>query len=84
MSDYNAERLGELIAALPPAPQAWVRAAQELPSAWTALDEIVSLAVADAEFLSALVADLEATLARAGYEPHPVLLDAVRARISDL
>lgn len=84
MSEHEAERLAELIAALPPAPEGWVRAAQELPAARMGLDEIVTRAVADAEFLAALVSDLEAALAQAGYEPHPVLVDAVRARLSDL
>ena len=78
MSAYDEDRLSELIAALPPAPEAWVRAAQELPFARRELDAIVARAEADGEFRRALIADLESTLAQEGYEPHRPLLDALR------
>jgi hypothetical protein len=83
MSAFNEDRLAELIGALPPAPEAWVRAAQELPGARTELDEIVARAEADADFRRALIADLEATLAQEGYEPERPLLDALRRRFAD-
>jgi type VI protein secretion system component VasF len=83
MSAFNEDRLAELIGALPPAPEAWVRAAQELPVARTELDEIVARAEADAEFRQALIADLEATLAQEGYEPERPLVDALRRRFAD-
>jgi len=83
MSAYDADRLSELIAALPPAPEAWVRAAQELPSARAGLDEIVARAEADAEFRVALIADLEATLAREGYEPDRPLVEELRRRFAE-
>jgi hypothetical protein len=82
MNAYDAEQLAELIRALPPAPEGWVQAAQELPLARRGLDDIVARAVADAEFRQALLADLESALAQAGYEPDPALLDAVRSRLS--
>jgi hypothetical protein len=82
MTAYDAERLAGLISALPPAPEGWVRAAQQLPRARKALDEIVARATADGRFRAALLADLESTLAQAGYEPDTVLLDAVRTRLS--
>jgi hypothetical protein len=44
------------------------------------MDEIVARAEADAEFQAALVADLEAALAREGYEPTRPLLDELRKR----
>jgi len=78
MSAYDEDRLSELIAALPPAPEAWVRAAQELPFARRELDAIVARAEADGEFRRALIADLESTLAQEGYEPDRPLLDALR------
>ena len=84
MQPYDEERLGELLGLLPPAPAGWVRAAQELPAARAGLDEIVERARADAEFRARLVADLEAALALAGYEPSSELLDAVRARLPEL
>jgi hypothetical protein len=83
MSAFNEDRLAELIAALPPAPQAWVRAAQELPLTRTEINEIVARAEADADFREALIADLEATLAQEGYEPERPLVDALRRRFAD-
>jgi hypothetical protein len=83
MSAFNEDRLAELIGALPPAPQAWVQAAQELPLARTEIAEIVARAEADAEFRQALIADLDATLAQEGYEPERPLLEALRRRFAD-
>lgn len=83
MSTFNEDRLAQLIAALPPAPEAWVRAAQELPFARRELDQIVARAEADAEFRRALIADLEATLAREGYEPDRRTVDALRRHLQD-
>jgi hypothetical protein len=81
MSAYDEDRLAQLIAALPPAPEAWVRAAQELPFARRELDQIVARAEADAEFRQALIADLEATLAREGYEPVPATVEELRRQL---
>jgi hypothetical protein len=82
MSAFNEDQLAELIAALPPAPEAWVRAAQELPEARTEIDQIVARAEADAEFRQALLADLEATLAQEGYEPDRPRVVELRRRLS--
>ena len=78
---YDAERIAELLRALPPAPRGWVQAAQELPFARLNLDEIVERARTDADFRSRLVGDLEAALAAEGYEPDAALLEALRARL---
>jgi hypothetical protein len=83
MSAYNEDRLAELIAALPPAPEAWVQAAQELPLARKGLDQIVARAEADAEFRKALIENLESALAQAGYEPDRPLVDELRRRFAD-
>ena len=83
-SRYDEEHLGELLGLLPPAPTGWVQAAQELPRARLGLDEIVERARADAEFRFLLVADLEAALTQAGYEPTDELIEAVRACLPDL
>ena len=83
-SRYDEERLGGLLSLLPPAPTGWVQAAQELPGARLGLDEIVERARVDAEFRVLLVADLEAALAAAGYEPTDELIDAVRACLPEL
>lgn len=80
MERRDEEQLAELIATLPPAPEAWVKAAQELPLARKGLDEIVERAREDEAFRRQLVADLEAALEQAGYEPDPALVDALRQR----
>ncbi len=82
MTSYDEERLAELLAALPPAPQDWLEAAQELPLVRGRLDEIAARAEADADFRRALVADLEAALEAAGYEPEQRLVEAVRSRLT--
>jgi hypothetical protein len=78
MSANSEDRLADLLSALPPAPQAWVLAAQQLPTARAELDEIVARAEADADFRRALIADLESALAQAGYEPQRPLVDELR------
>jgi hypothetical protein len=81
MPPHDEERLAELLQALPPAPEGWVKAAQELPLARLELDEIVARAEADAAFRAALVADLEAALAAEGYEPSERVLDELREKL---
>jgi hypothetical protein len=82
VSGYDEIRLGELLAALPPAPQGWVRAAQELPLARLGLDDLVRRAEEDAAFRSRLIADLDAALEAEGVEPDPALADALRRRLT--
>ena len=81
MSGYDEARLGELLRKLPPAPEAWVQAAQELPLARLGLDDIVRRAEEDAEYRQRLAADLEQALAAEGYDPDPALIEAVRRRL---
>ena len=81
MTAYDEQRLAELIKALPPAPEAWVQAAQELPLARERLDDIVARAEADLAFRDALIADLEETLKLEGYEPGTIPLDELRRRL---
>jgi hypothetical protein len=80
MTAFDEERLARLIRALPPAPEAWVRAAQELPLARVGLDEIVARAEADAAFRARLISDLEGALAAEGYERNPIVLEELRLR----
>jgi len=81
-SEHDEERLGELLGLLSPAPDAWVRAAQELPRARQEIDEIAARVEADKEFRAAVTADLEAALRAAGYELDPRLLPVLRERLS--
>jgi hypothetical protein len=79
---YEEERIARLLKALPPAPEGWVRAAQELPRSRRELDEIVARAEADATFREALIADLESVLATEGFEPDERTLHQLRERFA--
>jgi len=79
---YAEERLGELLRRLPAPPEAWVRAAQELPSARAALDTLLARAEADAAERERIVANLEAALAAEGVEPTSPLLAELRERLA--
>jgi hypothetical protein len=83
MSTYDEEKLGELLAALPPAPEAWVRAAQDLPLLRAQADEIVARAEADAAFRERLVANLNSALEAEGYEPDVRLVEQLRGRLEE-
>ncbi len=83
MSTFDEERLARLIRALPPAPEGWVRAAQELPAVRAELDEVLARAEADAAFRTRLVADLEAALEAEGYERSPRVVEELRIRLQD-
>jgi hypothetical protein len=82
MSGYDELRLAKLLAALPPAPYGWVRAAQELPLARLGLDDLVRRAEEDGVFRQRLIADLEAALQAEGIEPDPALAEALRRRLT--
>ena len=81
-SPWNEERLAELLGLMRPVPTGWVEAAAQLPRLRAVLDDQVARAEADAEFRTALIADLEATLARVGVEPSPRVVDEIRRRIA--
>ena len=82
MRNYDEETLAVLLRTLPAAPEAWVKAAQEIPLARRGLDDIVERARADRAFREALIDDTETALEGAGYEHDPAMLDAVRERFS--
>jgi hypothetical protein len=83
MSNYDAERLARLIGMLPPAPEGWVQAAQEMPAARGEIDQIVARAQADAEFRAALLADLETALQAEGFEPEPRVVNELRRLLAE-
>ena len=83
MSGYDHEQLSKLIGMLPPSPEAWVRAAQELPGARRGLDELVARAEANAAFRDEVLADLERALEAEGVEPRPRVVDELRRLLSD-
>jgi len=78
MNGFEVEQIGRLLRLLPPAPEGWVHAAQELPAARTMLDELVARAEQDAEFRLQLRADLERAVAAAGYDPSPFVVSRLR------
>ena len=79
---YDEERLAQLLKMLPPAPEGWVKAAQELPQARMEIDQIAQRAEEDAEFRAAAIANLEVALEQAGYDVDPSLLPELRERLS--
>ena len=81
MSGYDEERIAELMRVLPPAPEGWVAAAQELPRARAEIDGLVERAQKDAAYRARLLADIEATLAAEGIQPLPALVELVRRRV---
>ena len=83
MSGYDHEQLSKLIGMLPPAPEAWVRAAQVLPAARRGLGELVARAEADAAFRGQVLADLERALQAEGVEPEPRAVEELRRRLAD-
>ena len=78
MSGYDEERIARLLHLLPPAPEGWVRAAQELPTARASLDGLVERAERDAAFRLRVLADLEGALAAVGVDPSPPLVSRLR------
>ena len=81
MGGFDETQLAALLGALPPAPEAWVRAAQELPRARRGIDDLVRRASEDATFRRLLAADLERALADEGVEPDPAVVEAVKRRL---
>jgi hypothetical protein len=82
MRHYDEETLADLLRTLAAPPEAWVKAAQEIPLARRGLDDIVERAREDQAFRDALIADLETALESAGYDTDSALTEAVRARLS--
>jgi len=80
---YDIEQLARLIGALPPTPEGWVAAAQELPRMRVGLDDLIAKAKTDAELRARLVADLESALAESGINPTPRILAEARSRLTD-
>jgi hypothetical protein len=81
MTDYDVQRIAQLLRLLPPAPEGWTLAAQELPRARAAMDDIVARAEADGEYRARVVADLEAALQAEGVEAAPSAVATLRLRL---
>jgi hypothetical protein len=83
MTSYDEEKLGDLLSALPPAPEAWVKAAKELPLARQRLDEIVERAETDEEYRRRVVADPERALEEADVVAHAENIEIIRQRLDE-
>jgi hypothetical protein len=81
VNTYETEQLARLIAALPPPPEGWVAAAQELPAHRRNLDDLLVRAESDAGLRARLIEDLESALVESGIAPTPPILEAARAHL---
>jgi hypothetical protein len=81
MPDLDEQQLAELIATLPPAPAAWVTAAQALPAARQAIDSLVARAQADRQARERILEDLEQSLRGEGVEPVRAVVRELRVRL---
>ena len=79
--EFDEESLADQLGVLRPAPEAWVRAAQELPAARRELERVVELARLDAELAGALRDDLEAALAERNIALPAALRRELRERL---
>ena len=78
---YNEEKLGEILSALPPAPEAWVKAAQELPRLHEGLAQIVERADADEDYRRRVIENPEAALEEADVVAHADAVEILRRRL---
>jgi len=81
MTGYDEERIAAFLRLLPPPPEGWVRAAQELPQARAEIAALVTRALEDAAARARIVADLESALEAEGIEPTPSVVAALRASL---
>jgi hypothetical protein len=81
MNGYDEERIAAFLRRLPPPPEGWVRAAQELPRARAEVAALVERAEADAAFRALVMADLDAALEAEGIEATPSVVAALRTRL---
>jgi hypothetical protein len=84
MTAYDEERLGELLSALPPAPEEWVKAAKEAPRlARGRLEAVLERAQADEDYRRRVVADPERALEDADVVAHAENIEIIRKRLDD-
>ena len=81
MTGHDEEHLGELLSALPPAPEPWVRAAKGLPLARRRLEEIVERAEADESFRRRVVTNPMRVLQEADVVAHAENIEIIRRRL---
>jgi hypothetical protein len=82
MNGYDPERIAALLRLSAPAPEGWVRAAQELPQARVGIAALVAREEEDAAFRSRVIADLEAALEAEGIPATPSVVAALRTSLT--
>jgi hypothetical protein len=83
MRSYNEEQLGEVLSALPPAPEAWVQAAHDIPNAHRRIEDIVERADSDEDYRRRVIADPEAALEEADVVAHSETIEILRRRLDE-
>jgi hypothetical protein len=81
MPAYDEEKLGEILSALPPAPEAWVNAAKDIPLTREGIEEIVQRADSDEEYRRRVIEDPEAALEEAEVVAHAETIEILRRRL---
>jgi hypothetical protein len=82
MNGYDEERIAAFLRRLPPPPEGWVQAAQELPRARAEVASLVERAEADVAFRALVMADLDAALEAEGIKATPSVVAALRTRLA--
>jgi hypothetical protein len=81
MPAYDEEHLGELLSAVPPVPEAWIRAAKAIPQMHERVGEIVERAETDDEYRRKVVADPEAALEDVDVVAHADAIEILRRKL---
>jgi hypothetical protein len=82
MPAYDETDIATLLRLLRPAPESWVEAAKELPRTKREIEEVLPLIESEAELRGATTRELEEALRRAGLEPRPGHMAAMRRRFA--
>jgi hypothetical protein len=83
MTAHDEEQLGELLSALPPAPEGWVKAAKDAPLARLRLESVIERARADEEYRRRLVAEPERALEEADVIAHADNIEIIRKQLDE-
>jgi hypothetical protein len=78
---YDEERIGEILSALPPAPEAWVGAAREIPLREQEIDPIVERADTDEEYRRRVIEDPAGALEEADVIAHIDTIEILKRRL---
>jgi hypothetical protein len=83
MPAYDEEQLGQLLSALPPAPDEWVRAAKDIPHMRERVAQIVERAETDDEYRRKVVANPESALEEADVAAHAGAVEILRRKLDN-